>query len=58
MLIQALYERGAAGLSVVSDNCGAMESGLAVLLAAGRLARVTGCYIGAWPAWPGNWRSN
>ncbi|MET8292254.1 hypothetical protein ABZV80_45265, partial [Streptomyces sp. NPDC005132] len=32
---------------VVSNNCGAMESGLAVLLAAGRIARVTGSYIGA-----------
>ncbi|MFF7750937.1 CoA transferase subunit A [Streptomyces sp. NPDC007971] len=47
MLIQALYERGTAGLGVVSNNCGAMESGLAVLLAAGRIARVTGSYIGA-----------
>ena len=32
---------------MVSNNCGAMESGLAVLLAAGRIARVTGSYIGA-----------
>ncbi|MFB9348122.1 CoA transferase subunit A [Streptomyces heliomycini] len=47
VLIQALYERGADGLSVVSNNCGAMEAGLAVLLAAGRIARVTGSYIGA-----------
>ncbi|MEU4485258.1 CoA transferase subunit A [Streptomyces purpurascens] len=47
VLIQALYERGVAGVSVVSNNCGAMESGLAVLLAAGRIARVTGSYIGA-----------
>jgi 3-oxoacid CoA-transferase subunit A len=34
-------------LSVVSNNRGALESGLAVLLAAGRIARVTGSYIGA-----------
>ncbi|MGQ4385840.1 CoA transferase subunit A [Streptomyces sp. SAS_270] len=47
VLIQALYERGISGLGVVSNNCGAMESGLAVLLAAGRIARVTGSYIGA-----------
>lgn len=47
VLIQALYEREVDGLSVVSNNCGAMESGLAVLLAAGRIARVTGSYIGA-----------
>ncbi|MFJ4835083.1 CoA transferase subunit A [Streptomyces sp. NPDC088747] len=47
VLIEALYERGVGGLGVVSNNCGAMESGLAVLLAAGRIARVTGSYIGA-----------
>ncbi|MFE0547809.1 CoA transferase subunit A, partial [Streptomyces sp. NPDC058891] len=47
VLIQALFERGIGGLSVVSNNCGAMDSGLAVLLAAGRIARVTGSYIGA-----------
>ncbi|MFD8272090.1 CoA transferase subunit A [Streptomyces flaveolus] len=47
VLIEALDERGVGGLSVVSNNCGAMDSGLAVLLAAGRIARVTGSYIGA-----------
>ncbi|GGW76169.1 CoA transferase subunit A [Streptomyces griseoloalbus] len=47
VLIRALYGRGVGGLSVVSNNCGALESGLAVLLAAGRIARVTGSYIGA-----------
>ncbi|MGV9290671.1 CoA transferase subunit A [Streptomyces sp. NPDC003719] len=47
VLIEALFERGVDGLSVVSNNCGAMDSGLAVLLAAGRIARVTGSYIGA-----------
>lgn len=46
-LIDALYARGVTGLGVVSNNCGAMESGLAVLLSAGRIARVTGSYIGA-----------
>ncbi|MFD3497919.1 CoA transferase subunit A [Streptomyces sp. NPDC058676] len=45
-LIQALYDTGVTGLDVVSNNCGAMESGLAVLLAAGRISRVTGSYIG------------
>ncbi len=40
VLIQALYERGVTGVSVVSNNCGAMDSGLAVLLSAGRIARV------------------
>ncbi|AJF69079.1 CoA transferase subunit A [Streptomyces vietnamensis] len=47
VLIKALYERGVRDLAVVSNNCGAMDSGLAVLLAAGRIARVTGSYIGA-----------
>jgi 3-oxoacid CoA-transferase subunit A len=46
VLIQALHERGVSGLSVVSNNCGAMESGLAILLTAGRIRRVTGSYIG------------
>ncbi|WP_377273286.1 CoA transferase subunit A [Peterkaempfera sp. SMS 1(5)a] len=45
-LIEAVYGTGVGGLSVVSNNCGAMDSGLAVLLAAGRIARVTGSYIG------------
>ncbi|MEV6751498.1 CoA transferase subunit A [Streptomyces sp. NPDC051214] len=47
VLIAALYEADVSGLRVVSNNCGAMESGLAVLLSAGRIARVTGSYIGA-----------
>ena len=46
-LIQAVYEAGVGGLAVVSNNCGALDSGLAVLLAARRIARVTGSYIGA-----------
>ncbi|MER5553634.1 CoA transferase subunit A [Streptomyces sp. NPDC002793] len=46
VLIDALYANGAGGLDVVSNNCGAMESGLAVLLSAGRISRVTGSYIG------------
>ncbi|CAM5437828.1 putative succinyl-CoA:3-ketoacid coenzyme A transferase subunit A [Streptomyces afghaniensis 772] [Streptomyces afghaniensis] len=46
ILIQALYDAGVTGLNVFSNNCGALDSGLAVLLAAGRIARVTGSYIG------------
>ncbi|WP_306337088.1 CoA transferase subunit A [Streptomyces sp. KL118A] len=46
-LIRALHASGAAELRVVSNNCGAMDSGLATLLAAGRIARVTGSYIGS-----------
>ncbi|ARX87755.1 MULTISPECIES: CoA transferase subunit A [Streptomyces] len=47
VLIEALHAQGATGLHVVSNNCGALDTGLAVLLAAGRIARVTGSYIGA-----------
>ncbi|MEV6312052.1 CoA transferase subunit A [Streptomyces sp. NPDC051840] len=46
VLIDALYASGVGGLSVVSNNCGAMDTGLAVLLTAGRISRVTGSYIG------------
>ncbi|MFE2431131.1 CoA transferase subunit A [Streptomyces sp. NPDC059373] len=45
-LIDAVHVKGVSGLSVVSNNCGAMDSGLAVLLSAGRIVRVTGSYIG------------
>ncbi|MER7049143.1 CoA transferase subunit A [Streptomyces jumonjinensis] len=47
VLIEAVHRRGVTALSVVSNNCGAMDSGLATLLSAGRIARVTGSYIGA-----------
>ncbi|MER7399993.1 CoA transferase subunit A [Streptomyces sp. NPDC000151] len=46
VLIQALYETGAGGLGVVSNNCGVDGGGLGILLAAGRIARVTGSYVG------------
>ncbi|MFG3505044.1 CoA transferase subunit A [Streptomyces sp. NPDC047821] len=46
-LIRAVHATGAGGLRVVSNNCGALDHGLAVLLAAGRLASVTGSYIGS-----------
>lgn len=45
-VIRALYEQGATGLEVVSNNCGVDDRGLGVLLAAGRIARVTGSYVG------------
>ncbi|MER5428485.1 CoA transferase subunit A [Streptomyces sp. NPDC002588] len=45
-LIRALHAQGATGLSVVSNNCGVDGRGLGVLLAAGRIARVTGSYVG------------
>ncbi|MEU0599998.1 CoA transferase subunit A [Streptomyces sp. NPDC006393] len=46
VLIQALHEQGATSLSVVSNNCGVDDRGLGILLAAGRIARVTGSYVG------------
>ncbi|MGW8952309.1 CoA transferase subunit A [Streptomyces sp. NPDC055709] len=46
VLIQALYATGASELSVVSNNCGVDGGGLGILLAAGRIARVTGSYVG------------
>ncbi|MDX3520477.1 CoA transferase subunit A [Streptomyces scabiei] len=45
-VIRALHEQGATGLEVVSNNCGVDDRGLGVLLAAGRIARVTGSYVG------------
>lgn len=45
-LISALYAQGAGGLRVVSNNCGTDDHGLGVLLGAGRIARVTGSYVG------------
>jgi 3-oxoacid CoA-transferase subunit A len=46
VLIQAVYEQGATALEVVSNNCGVDGRGLGVLLAAGRISRVTGSYVG------------
>ncbi|MGW4698303.1 CoA transferase subunit A [Kitasatospora cineracea] len=46
VLIRALHEQGASGLRVVSNNCGVDGAGLGLLLSAGRIARVTGSYVG------------
>ena len=46
VLIEALHGQGASGLSVVSNNCGVDGAGLGLLLAAGRIVRVTGSYVG------------
>jgi 3-oxoacid CoA-transferase subunit A len=45
-LIQALYDAGVDGLSVVSNNCGVDEWGLGILLYAKRIARMTSSYVG------------
>lgn len=45
-LIEALYAKGSAGLSTVSNNCGIDGIGLGLLLDAGRIARTVGSYVG------------
>jgi 3-oxoacid CoA-transferase subunit A len=45
-LIRALHMQGATDLEVVSNNCGVDGRGLGILLAAGRITRVTGSYVG------------
>lgn len=45
-LIDALLEQGTRGLSIVSNNCGVDDWGLGVLLAAGRIRKMTSSYVG------------
>ncbi|MCL7424777.1 CoA transferase subunit A [Streptomyces sp. YS415] len=45
-LIRALHDQGAGRLEIISNNCGVDGRGLGVLLAAGRITRVTGSYVG------------
>ncbi|MFC5665226.1 CoA transferase subunit A [Kitasatospora misakiensis] len=46
VLIQALFGHGSTRLGVVSNNCGVDGGGLGPLLAAGRISRVIGSYVG------------
>lgn len=46
VLIRAVLEGGAADLETVSNNCGVDGWGLGVLLAAKRIRRTTGSYVG------------
>ena len=46
VLIQALLEQGATDLQTVSNNCGIDGAGLGLLLAAGRISRTIGSYVG------------
>ncbi|HVX08298.1 CoA transferase subunit A [Humibacter sp.] len=46
VLITALLEAGVDDLSVVSNNCGVDDWGLGVLLAAGRIRKMTSSYVG------------
>jgi 3-oxoacid CoA-transferase subunit A len=45
-LIEALLHRGTRDLEIVSNNCGLDGWGLGLLLAAGRIRRVIGSYVG------------
>ncbi|MFC9977433.1 CoA transferase subunit A [Spirillospora sp. NPDC127200] len=45
-LIRAVHDQGAGGLRLVSNNCGVDGRGLGVLLASGRVERVTASYVG------------
>jgi 3-oxoacid CoA-transferase subunit A len=46
VLIEALLEQGTTDLETVSNNCGIDGAGLGLLLAAGRIRRTTGSYVG------------
>ncbi|WP_375002501.1 CoA transferase subunit A [Aeromicrobium sp. CTD01-1L150] len=46
VLIQALLERGTTDLELVSNNCGADDLGLGLLLSAGRVRRMVASYVG------------
>src|SRR5690348_17557373 len=46
VLIEALLAQGATALETVSNNCGIDGAGLGLLLAAGRIRRTTGSYVG------------
>jgi len=46
VLIEAVHRAGPSGLGVVSNNCGVDGGGLGILLADGRISRVTGSYVG------------
>src|ERR1039457_2035447 len=46
VLIEAVLAGGASDLVTVSNNCGVDDWGLGVLLAAQRIARTTGSYVG------------
>jgi len=45
-LIEALHRRGTTDLRIVSNNCGVDDWGLGILLADGRIAKMTSSYVG------------
>ena len=46
VLIEALHRQGTGGLRVVSNNCGVDDWGLGILLADGRISKMTSSYVG------------
>jgi 3-oxoacid CoA-transferase subunit A len=46
LLIEAILAQGARDLTIVSNNCGVDDWGLGILLAAGRIAKMTSSYVG------------
>ena len=50
-LIQALFDRGTKGLTVISNNCGIDDKGLGILLQARQIKKMTK----SWPSKAGNW---
>lgn len=45
-LVEALHAQGTSELSIVSNNCGVDDWGLGILLAAGRIRKMTSSYVG------------
>ena len=45
-LIDALLEKGASGLTTISNNCGVDDQALGVLLYAGRISRTISSFVG------------
>jgi len=45
-LIQAIYESGVKGLTVISNNCGIDDFGLGILLKNGQVKKMISSYVG------------
>jgi 3-oxoacid CoA-transferase subunit A len=45
-LIRALLDKGVKDLTIISNNCGTTDKGLGILLAAGRVKKMIGSYVG------------
>lgn len=45
-LIRALHDRGATGLTIISNNCGTDDCGLGILLKGGQVKKMVSSYVG------------